>query len=386
MRTAKKALGIALVLTMLLNVVALVSYAAVPADTVCQLTLKADKESYMPGDDIVITVYAQTAAECPSVTMAGQYEIGYASSAIEPYAPDSTDLLAQGFVPEATEQSKSFSNSESQFVPHSVLTGDMGMTVTEGQGFDEICGYWISQPENQFVASVDAPVELFSFKMKVKADAADGDYVIAFNKDGYDNYNAYITDSVASGLYGSSGPDFGFTSTNMFALDSIKIHVGAATEASFIKDGGAQIRFRGIGSTGTVADYQGEFDVRTVATISQADFVANFGTDENAIAKITDIGFVYATAANVPTFDLATAKAVAEGTASEGYVKKAVQSIQHAGDGEAYKFTCLIENIADTDKEQTVNALAYVCFDGTYYYFDAAATVDFAALYERMPK
>lgn len=385
MRTAKKVLGIALVLTMLLNVVALVSYAAVPADTVCQLTLKADKESYMPGDDIVITVYAQTAAECPSVTMAGQYEIGYASSAIEPYAPDSTDLLAQGFVPEATEQSKSFSNSESQFVPHSVLIGDMGMTVTEGQGFDEICGYWISQPENQFVASVDAPVELFSFKMKVKADAADGDYVIAFNKDGYDNYNAYITDSVAYGLYGSSGPEFGFTSTNMFALDSIKIHVGAATEASFIKDGGAQIRFRGISQTGTAADYQGEFDVRTVAKISEADFKAKFTDEATAIEKITDIGFVYARTSKVADFNLEKAKQVAQGADIAGYTKKQISHIQHTA-GNDYQFTCLVENIPDADKTDSLNALAYVCFNGEWIFADAKIFADFTELYGRMPQ
>lgn len=218
----------------------------------------------------------------------------------------------------------------------------------------------------------------------VADDAAPGEYVFGYNKGSYDSYNAYINDAAMGCIAGTD--NHYYSTTDDYGFGTVKFTVEGATEASFIKDGGAQIRFRGIGSTGTVADYQDEFDVRTVATISQDDFVANFGSDENAIAKITDIGFVYATAANVPTFDLATAKAVAEGTASEGYVKKAVQSIQHAADGEVYKFTCLIENIADADKEQTVNALAYVCFDGTYYYFDAAATVDFAALYERMPK
>lgn len=160
----------------------------------------------------------------------------------------------------------------------------------------------------------------------------------------------------------------------------------APVASSIIKDGGSNIRFRGIGQNGTVADYKGEFDVRTVATISQADFVANFGTDANAIEKITDIGFVYATATNVPAFDADTAKGVAEGTAATGYVKAPVNYIQHAADGEDYRFTCLIRNIADADKNETVNALAYVCYDGTYFYFDAPVAVSYAALYERMPK
>lgn len=170
-------------------------------------------------------------------------------------------------------------------------------------------------------------------------------------------------------------------------IDASKASILANMPAgSIVKDGGANIRFRGIGQNGTVADYKGEFDVRTVATISQADFAANFGTDANAIEKITDIGFVYATATNVPAFDADTAKGVAEGTAATGYVKAPVNYIQHAADGEDYRFTCLIRNIADADQNETVNALAYVCYDGNYIYFDAPVAVSYADLYARMPK
>lgn len=158
--------------------------------------------------------------------------------------------------------------------------------------------------------------------------------------------------------------------------------VGAPTASSFVQYSKAQIRFAGIGATSTAADYKGTFDVRTVAKISQADFLANFTDETTAKEKITDLGFVYATTANVADFNLDTAKAVAEGKAAEGYVKAPVTYIQHAADGADYIFTCLIENIADADKDQTVNCLGYVCFDGTYYYFDAAATVSFNDLYK----
>lgn len=161
----------------------------------------------------------------------------------------------------------------------------------------------------------------------------------------------------------------------------VKLTVAGDTKASFVQYSKAQIRFAGIGATSAAADYKGTFDVRTVAKISQADFLANFTDEATAKEKITDVGFVYATAANVADFNLDTAKAVAEGTAADGYVKKAVSYIQHTGDGADYIFTCLIENIADADKDQTVNCLGYVCFDGTYYYFDAAATVSFNNLY-----
>lgn len=161
--------------------------------------------------------------------------------------------------------------------------------------------------------------------------------------------------------------------------------VAGATEASFVQYSKAQIRFAGIGETSTAADYKGTFDVRTVAKISQADFIANFTDEATAKEKITDVGFVYATTDNVPTFDIEKAKTAAQTLANEesldGYVKKAVSYMQHTGDGADYIFTCLIENIADADKDQTVNCLGYVCFDGTYYYFDAAAAVSFNTLY-----
>lgn len=375
MRNVKKALGIVMVLAMLLNIVALASF-AIPADTVCELTLVADKEYYAPGDEITLTVYGQTAADCTGLEMAGQYIFGYNSSAIAPYS-DSTDLTQHGFTA-ASAHAAAFDNSGSQTVFTDVLVNSMSTTISNG---DQIIGYFIAESSETYVPSVDSRVELFSFKMKVADTAADGEYKIEFNRDSWADYNSYIFDEVMGGLYGSSGVDFGFAETNMFAFNDATIKVGAATEASFVQYSKAQIRFAGIGATSAAADYKGTFDVRTVAKISQADFLANFTDEATAKEKITDVGFVYATAANVADFNLDTAKAVAEGTAADGYVKKAVSYIQHSGDGADYVFTCLIENIADADKDQTVNCLGYVCFDGTYYYFDAAAAVSFNTLY-----
>lgn len=369
MKTTKKVVGVLVALAMLMNVFAMMSFAMTP-DTAYELSITADKTSYNPGDMVTFTVSVETDASISEIRIDGTFAIGYNKSVLG--APTDGDLFE-------------LSGYNVIALQPGLDEGMSGMGVIEPTNIDEGHGWdaglllGIGSDATTFAA--DGKVDLFTFQMKVLDTAANGDYSVAFCKTSFENAESYFNDA-----FTFDPETAGVSTANVFAFNGTTVHVGAATEASFIKDGGAQIRFRGIGSTGTVADYKDEFDVRTVATISQDDFVANFGTDENAIAKITDIGFVYATAANVPTFDLATAKAVAEGTASEGYVKKAVQSIQHAGDGEVYKFTCLIENIADADKEQTVNALAYVCFDGTYYYFDAAATVDFAALYERMPK
>lgn len=377
MKMTKKVLGVVLAIAMLANIFAMFSFAAAP-DSACDLGLSLDKASYAPGDIVTITASVKVEEEVGDMRIGGRYAYGYDSSVMAPIST-SQDLPDHNFV--AIQAGSDVPNSMMNFTEDCLIGGD---TIDTGYNWDSIFLVGVTDDNGATQFSATAGVDLFTFQMKIADDAAPGEYVFGYNKGSYDSYNGYINDVAMGGIYGTD--QHYYSTTDDYSFGTVKFTVEGATEASFIKDGGAQIRFRGIGSTGTVADYQGEFDVRTVATISQDDFVANFGSDENAIAKITDIGFVYATAANVPTFDLATAKAVAEGTASEGYVKKAVQSIQHAGDGEVYKFTCLIENIADADKEQTVNALAYVCFDGTYYYFDAAATVDFAALYERMPK
>ncbi len=144
----------------------------------------------------------------------------------------------------------------------------------------------------------------------------------------------------------------------------------------------SQIRFRGVGADKDFSNYKDTFDVRTVAKISQEDFRNTFGTDEEALKNITDIGFIYAAEKNVATFDLETAKAVAEGKGTDkNYIKKSVNYIQHAGDGADYVFTCLITDVPDTDREQKGYCYAYVCCNGTYYYFDDVTVMDFNALY-----
>ncbi|MCH5170211.1 MAG: leucine-rich repeat domain-containing protein [Oscillospiraceae bacterium] len=145
----------------------------------------------------------------------------------------------------------------------------------------------------------------------------------------------------------------------------------------------AQIRFHGIGADKDTSEYAHKFDVRTVAKITEKDFLDTFTSEENAKDKISDFGFVYAAKSKVADFDIDTAKVVAEGGEAENYVKKSVTYMQHKGDGEDYIFTCIISDIDDNDtnKQDGINCLAYVCFDGKYYYFASAATVSFNELY-----
>lgn len=377
----KKVLGIALAIIMLLSCVP-TAFAAVGANASCKIEIVPTATTYNNGDIVTFNVNLESDPNLlGNMGTVSKIQIGFNSDVFE-FIEDISSMPNINNCSTAVVTGYNIENNclHDFSFPKDGNVADLTEADT-AKGWDKILHMEFSKdPTVECDDDYSAGGTAFAFKLKVKDAAAAGTYSVGVLQNG----KTIIDEEVGAinedpELAADLGVD------KVFNLIDAQVTIGSVA-SSFIKDGGAQIRFRGIGSTGTVADYQDEFDVRTVATISQDDFVANFGSDENAIAKITDIGFVYATAANVPTFDLATAKAVAEGTASEGYVKKAVQSIQHAADGEVYKFTCLIENIADADKEQTVNALAYVCFDGTYYYFDAAATVDFAALYERMPK
>lgn len=136
---------------------------------------------------------------------------------------------------------------------------------------------------------------------------------------------------------------------------------------------GAQIRFNGVEEGGNKAN----FDVRTRAALTAADFAAICGSEDNAKALAEagklQVGFVY----TAGTMDVATAKAVATGTAASGYYNKPVTYIQSTGT--EYVWTCLIKN---ADYAGTAQALAYIIVDGTPYYFDAASTTTFSDLYD----
>lgn len=136
---------------------------------------------------------------------------------------------------------------------------------------------------------------------------------------------------------------------------------------------GSQIRFNGTEADGAKAN----FDVRTRAAMTADDFNKICGSEDNAKALAAagklQVGFVY----TAGTMDVATAKAVATGTAADGYFNKTVTYIQSTGT--EYVWTCLIKN---ADYDASVQALGYIIVDGTPYYFGAASTTTFSDLYD----
>lgn len=387
----KKVLSVILALLMVLGCFSLFA-SATQSKAALEISVVPTQTTYNKGDIVTFEVFYETSDELFNMGAAYFMQFGFDSSVFETIEDLSSDtgwnssstFIYEGY-PIANNVKLAFCHAQAWCGIANLNDTYGSLTdIDKAKGWDSVLGC-IQTPDNSCDDSYAEKTASFAFKLKVKDDASDtGCYTVGVTDWAINNGKCEVDEENGS-IAGASGTEYGFATEKMFATNDATVNVATAA-ASIIKDGGAQIRFRGIGQNGAAADYKGEFDVRTVATISQADFVANFGTDDNAIEKITDIGFVYATATNVPAFDADTAKGVAEGTAATGYVKAPVNYIQHAADGEDYRFTCLIRNIADADKNETVNALAYVCYDGTYFYFDAPVAVSYAALYERMPK
>lgn len=387
----KKVFSVILALIMVLGCFSLFA-SATQNKAALEISVVPTQTTYNKGDIVTFEVFYETSDELFNMGAAYFMQFGFDSSVFETIEDLSSDtgwnssstFIYEGY-PIANNLKLAFCHAQAWCGIANLNDKYGSLTdIDKAKGWDSVLGC-IQTPDNSCDDSYAEKRASFAFKLKVKDNANDSGCFTVGVTDWAINNGRCEVDEENGSIAGASGSDYGFATEKMFATNDATVNVATAA-TSIIKDGGAQIRFRGIGQNGTAADYKGEFDVRTVATISQADFVANFGTDDNAIEKITDIGFVYATATNVSAFDADTAKGVAEGTAATGYVKAPVNYIQHEADGADYRFTCLIRNIADADKNETVNALAYVCYDGTYFYFDAPVAVSYAALYVRMPK
>lgn len=375
----RKFLSMALVVVMLLSTVAVSSFALADGKEV-GIVLKSDKTEaeIVPGAQVTVYFYFEMA----------DYSQKMSDTKVALLFDDTVytpDVDSRTFLGDWANYAKDATTAKLNAAYGTTVMGASTMTAEEqakynsavmltaaadsGLGATNKAGYSVTEGENGLSVAECSIV----FNVTGDAEAI---------KNG--NINITIADTCNTAQFIKMTDGASTPKNPTSGIDASKANIlanMAPVASSFVQYSKAQIRFAGIGATSTAADYKGTFDVRTVAKISQADFLANFTDETTAKEKITDLGFVYATTANVADFKLDTAKAVAEGKAAEGYVKAPVTYIQHAADGADYIFTCLIENIADADKDQTVNCLGYVCFDGTYYYFDAAATVSFNNLY-----
>lgn len=214
----------------------------------------------------------------------------------------------------------------------------------------------------------------------------------------YFQRNAGVTDADCI------GDVFGVTTTDCFGVDGVHdlnagyyesaiasivanpnkniVSNATVTRSLALTELGAQIRF----DKTAEGAYANQFDVRTRATITDADFNSLFSSVEDAESKIVNVGFVYANKA-LADFSVSEAQKVAKGTAVAGYVSAPVDYIQDCNG--YYMFTCLVEDVPQADIANPLTTYAYMGVDtnsdGTaeqWIFYSAATSVSFQTLYD----
>lgn len=170
------------------------------------------------------------------------------------------------------------------------------------------------------------------------------------------------------------------TSTDV-GYEPVEIRTGVTenktvSETAIINPMPSQMRFH----KNDDGSYANMFDVRSRVMITDEDF-ANYiaKTNEEAVKKISKVGFVYAR--NSTDFSIADAQKVARGESVSGYADAPVNYIQDA-DG-YYMYTCMIKNIPIDDIEKGITAYAYICVENKWYFCSAETTTAFKELYDK---
>ncbi len=347
-RTTNKVIGVILTFALLFNVFTLMAFASTTdGGHVIELKLQTDKETYAPGDELKLSFYGQSAADCPQIKMAGTYAIGYPSAAVEPYS-DSEDLNAKthGFACDPDQEAE-WDESMSLVMFHDTIISQ-AEEVDAGAPWDKLIVYGVAMNMSQgFKDSVAAPIHLFDVKMKIKADAAPGQYTIGFNKHCWDNYLCYV-ETNSGDVIGEFANDGGgeFSETYAYALNNVTFTVadpastGPVVEKASTK--GTEVKFttNAPGADGV----DDEFKLRIRSQISDADwdtYFAQTATGDESKNAITEVGVV--AYQGTDGFDAETAKKVVNGEPTEKYESAGTNYIQKAGESDDAYFGAIIE-------------------------------------------
>lgn len=310
MKISKKILGVALVLTMILNVFAVGAFAAFPDDTAVKLTISADKETYAAGDEVVLTFSEQVIAALGSMSIGGQYEIAYNNAVFTPFNAASDVLDDQGF--------KAIQAGYDAGISGVQLPGKATEPSALHDWNESIC-YQVGDDGTVFDAT--NKTDLFTVKLKIKSDAPDGTYTIGYNPAGYEAMNAFSNDGVGfGGLYGTDASVFGLPVANTYEYGTCTITVGEGgstgpdqpTEINVaVKNLDPKVQWRAAGSSDLYIGFEGE--------------LSGFTKDQAAtvIGSISELGIEFSsTDATLATSIKATTNVVYDFTADDAGVYK----------------------------------------------------------------
>lgn len=237
MKISKRGLGVVLALIMIFNVLTVGTFAAYDGTAAAKLLITTDKATYAPGDEVVISFGVHSKEEAGNFSASGQWAYGYDSSVLEFVEKSDYNLGTagdkHGFVLDASQTG--FVGAMSQIVPS--VTGE---DIASGYGWDTIGGVCIGGTGG-FVDTISSEFMFFSFKMKIKEDAADGTYTIGFNAPCYETWWAYNSSDVAGeGNYGDNGGgtdfDFGTATFTVSSAPAVEVY-HSGTQARYAYPG-----------------------------------------------------------------------------------------------------------------------------------------------------
>lgn len=210
---------------------------------------------------------------------------------------------------------------------------------------------------------------MMSFKMTVSEDVQPGEEIwVGLHECGFEGGQSFFS------YYGANTRILRPALTDYNLTNSmVKLTVaGAEAEGPAVAKSRSQVKMTATSDT-TVAD---AFTFRVISTITDADWDAYFantaaGGDTSAIQRLGFVAYK-----GTDGFDMETAKAVAQGTATEGYDVAWTDYVQKADDSSDAYFGARLEITgADTRCDVTyVGVVEYLNADGTtaYAFYDAA--------------
>ena len=235
MKTSKKVLGVVLALAMVLNVFAMGAFAALGTDAVIALDIKTDKAVYAAGEEVIVTFGTKTDAAVGKISIGSQIAVSYDKDAIVPYS-ESADITAHGFTPAAAySAATAYDTGLSQVIFNDTLIGNGQATISDADtanGWDSVVAYCVSDGSAAVYQDATAGIELFSIKMKIPADAADGTYKLGFNKAAItDGYFTYVNSDTYATVIGNDPTWYNFSTTENYELGTVEFTVGEAAPA-----------------------------------------------------------------------------------------------------------------------------------------------------------
>ncbi|MGN0562793.1 MAG: hypothetical protein ACI4K6_08300 [Candidatus Fimenecus sp.] len=375
MKTTKKVLSVLLALAMLLGIVSTMAFAKAP-DAAIDLYVDCDKDTYQPGDTVILTISEQAAEVLGKMYIDGQYAIGYNSNVI---APTTTSIMATDHNIVALQGGYVAANSRVSHNDNNVSMGDYIDDSQSTYGWDEIVmANIVSDGSTMFDATEKTGV--IQFPMKISDTAADGTYTIGINIGSYKNWSAYSkTENFGELLaYDPAEMEYEHGCTANYAAHVCTFKVSSSAAAPVLTHAGRQVKMDV--ASGEVVN--GTEQLRVVSSISNDDwnnYFANTTDEAKTTKKLLEVGIV----ATQGAFDMTAAQDAAKlGKGVHGdYTVATTTYIQNTGSD--YRFGARIEyqtNVFDT----TYVAFAkYLNAEGVeaYVFYDTSYALAFATNY-----